>query len=366
MPTENVSNRNEQNPYFVDYWKVRDWVSSERIGGKLRLRNNPYQYLSGSYGTRGYPRGYHTWLPATPPSGGDVPTAVHQQYAMRALEAKCYSSLRSKLYKDSAALGVTFGSMAQSRAMVAARFNTLRRSGADIVAEISSVQRRHGLHGTKTLETVANAHLEVIFGWKPLLADIHASCTSVIQLADQYGFVKTSHTANGSVKVGFDTYATTSRVSYSTGVRMSNPNRWLAERAGLLNPVTVAWDLVPWSFVVNMFVNTGQLAQQITDFAGLTFFDTYSTRTMQYRCARSASIGNTRVFGFWKGYDKRRAIVAFPTPPGLTFRVPKADWGTAAMAGSLFIQQFTKVSRLIAPYEHALRRARRGQRPTNL
>lgn len=360
MPTENVSNRNGQNPYFVDYWKVRNWQSSERIGGKLRLRNNPYQFLSGNYGTRKYPRGYHTWLPATPPSGGDVPPAVHQQYALQALEAKCYNSLRGKLYKGSAALGVTFGSMAQSRAMVAARFNTLRRMGADVVAEISSVQRRHGLWGTKTLETVANAHLEVIFGWTPLLADIYASCTTVIQIADKYEFIETSHKADGSVKVGFDQYATTSRVSYSTGVRLSNPNRWLAERAGLLNPVTVAWDLVPWSFVVNMFVNTGQMFQQITDFAGLTFFDTYATRTMQYRCARAMSAGSVNVLGFWQGYDKRRAIAAFPTPPGLTLRLPSVDWKTAAMAGSLFIQQFSKVSKLIAPYEHTFRRARRG------
>lgn len=359
MPTENVSNRSTVNPYFVDYWKVRDWVSSERVGGNLILRNNPYQYLSGQYGSRRYPAGYHTWLPANPSSGGDVPSAVHQQYAMSSLENRCYQKLRGKLYKGSAALGVTFGSMAQSRAMVVQRFNTLRSAGADVVRDLISVQRKHGLRGSKTLETVANIHLEILFGWTPLLSDIHAASTSVIETADVHTFVRASAHTHGAVKVGFDSYATRSRVTYSTSVSIRNPNLWLAERAGLLNPVTVAWDLVPWSFVVNMFVNVNQLVQQITDFAGLTFTGTYSTRTMQYWCQRVINSGSISVSGSWKGYDKRRAIAPFPNPPGLTFRIPNADWGTAAMAGSLFIQQFTKVARVLAPYEHELNRLSR-------
>lgn len=363
MPTENVSNLNERFPYFTDYWKVRNWQSSDRApNGRLILRNNPYTYLSGSYGSRNFSRGYHSWLLARPLSAGDVPLAVHQQYALKSLEAKVYQKFRGKLYKGSAALGVTFGSMAQSRAMVVRRFGTLRSRGADIVAELSSVQRRHGLWGTKTLETAASAHLEVIFGWTPLLADIVATCETVTQLADEHSFLEAAANANGYVRIGYDTYATKSRVAYSAAVRISNPNRWLAERAGLLNPATVAWDLVPWSFVVNMFVNTGQLVQQITDFAGLSFSNVWSTKTMQYQCQRSVIIPGVAAYavGFTKGYDKRRQESAFPQPAGLTIRLPKADWGTAAMAGSLFIQQFTKVSRLLAPYEHTFRRAFKG------
>jgi hypothetical protein len=359
MPTESVNVLGE-NPYFTVLWKERVWNHSERIGGKLRLRNNPYTFSGGAYGSRSYPAGYYTWLPSKPPSGWDVPYVVSQQYAVDQLEGRCYNSLRSKLYKGSAALGVTLGSMAQSRDMVVKRANTLRMKGADIVADITSVQRRHGLQGTKTLEAVANAHLEVIFGWTPLVADIVAATQTVCQLAGVNVFLEASASTNGYARSGMDTYSTKSRVAYSVAVRIDNPNLWLAERAGALNPLSVAWDLVPWSFVVNMFVNTGQLVQQVTDFAGLEFSDIWRTDTVSYRCARDASEYGVPVRGFWKGIDKRRTMSAFPKPPGLTMRLPNADWATAAMAASLFIQQFTKVSRLIAPYEHQLRRLRRG------
>lgn len=358
MPTENVNVPGE-NPYFTVLWKQRNWTHSGRIGGKLRLRNNPYLFLGGAYGSKSYPAGYHTWLPSKPPSGWDVPYVVSQQYAVNQLEQRCYSSLRRKLYEGSAALGVTFGSMAQSRAMVVKRFNTLRLKGADIVADITSVQRRHGLQGTKTLETVANAHLEIIFGWTPLVADIVAATQTVCQQAAKDVFLEASASTTGYAVSGMDTYSTKSRVAYSVAVRIDNPNLWLAERAGALNPLSVAWDLVPWSFVVNMFVNTGQLVQQVTDFAGLEFSDVWRTDTVSYRCVRDASRYRVPVRGFWKGIDKRRTMSTFPKPPGLTVRLPDADWATAAMAASLFIQQFTKVSRLIAPYERQLRRLRR-------
>lgn len=360
MPTENVNIPGE-NPYFTVLWKHRNWFHSGRIGGKLRLRNNSYLFVGGAYGSKSYPAGYHTWLPSKPPSGLDVPYVVIQQYAINQLEQRCYNSLRGKLYKGSAALGVTFGSMAQSRDMVVKRFNTLRLKGADIVADISSVQRRHGLQGTKTLETIANAHLEIIFGWTPLVADIVAATQTVCQQAGRDVFLEASASTVGFARTQMDTYATKSRVAYSVAVRIDNPNLWLAERAGALNPLSVAWDLVPWSFVVNMFVNTGQLVQQVTDFAGLEFSDIWRTDTVSYRCVRDASQYGVPVRGFWKGIDKRRAMSTFPKPPGLTVRLPDADWATAAMAASLFIQQFTKVSRLIAPYEHQLRRSRRSR-----
>ena len=208
-------------------------------------------------------------------------------------------------------------------------------------------------------------HPKMVSKWA--LAIFSATFT-VIQQADRLEFVKSRATGYlskpyrgptlGAWNNAFGTDGTI-RVTLSARVRITNPNRWLLERAGLLNPLAVAWDLVPWSFVVNMFVNTGQLVQQVTDFAGLEFSDIWRTDTVSYRCVRDASQYRVPVRGFWKGIDKRRTMSTFPKPPGLTVRLPDADWATAAMAASLFIQQFTKVSKLIAPYEHQLKRMRR-------
>ena len=52
-------------------------------------------------------------------------------------------------------------------------------------------------------------------------------------------------------------------------VVVNNPNLFLANKLGM-SPLAVAWDLIPWSFVVGMFFNQGQLLRNLTAYAGVT------------------------------------------------------------------------------------------------
>lgn len=265
----------------------------------------------------------------------DFPTAeylAHQQ---------AYARVRGQLYKGNAALGVTFASMKQSRDMIASRSRLIESAAAELTTLSSKV---------KMTKKMADNHLEVIFGWQPLLGDIHAAATSVIQRADAVEFVRASGTQildvtqRGRWDQQYQELVSrrgTYRVSLGGQVRISNPNLWLAERAGLCNPVAVAWDIVPFSFIANMFSNVGALVNQISDFYGLTFDQTFHAR----RCEVTKVVDTKRVW--WKdgwvqvtyNRDKDRRTGLSAPPVRLSFRTPELDWGTAAMAASLMVQQ---------------------------
>lgn len=322
--------------------------NSPRVNGRLVLRSNPmslrHTKTNSAYGTGMY--------------GGLKPSVVFDVAHLRqwgsvassvaAAQAQAYAKLRGKLYSGNASLGVTFASWRQSRDMIVNQSRIISASAEDLMA----------LQSTKRLtRRMADRYLEVIFGWQPLLADIHAASTSVIQTAASVTWVRASshkeytHTV-ANTRPGWETYRDEYkghvRVTYGAQVRIDNPNLWLAERAGLVNPLAVAWDLVPWSFVINMFSNVGSIVNSITDFAGLQF--TEASRTETHVVSRTYSRvteypGRGTQGGAATARYKERTLEGPTLPVGLTFRVPELSWSTAAMAASLMVQQATRAIR---------------------
>jgi hypothetical protein len=62
-------------------------------------------------------------------------------------------------------------------------------------------------------------------------------------------------------------------------VHISNPNLYLANKLGFVNPAVIAWELVPFSFVVDWFVPVGNFLSQWTDFVGLSLQNGYTTKS---------------------------------------------------------------------------------------
>lgn len=151
-------------------------------------------------------------------------------------------------------------------------------------------------------------------------------------------------------------------VTFSAGVVVTNPNLWLGNKLGLINPLSVAWDLVPWSFVANMFVNIGQLLGSLTDLAGLSLRDdslTYSsngTRTYMSRRQVGPFPGDpspptiTSATGT-RSERLRSRSVGMGAPPIVPYvRFPEWNVGTAAILGSLLIQRTNSISRNLLTY----------------
>lgn len=131
----------------------------------------------------------------------------------------------------------------------------------------------------------ANRWLEYSFGWKPLIQDIW-NALDVLQRPPPPQVVRGRGTSRGQwifkgPVPNRETFVCQSvvRVQLIGDVEVSNPNLWLLNQLGLINPASVAWELVPWSFVVDWFTNLGQVIGSVTDFAGLTLSDTATTVT---------------------------------------------------------------------------------------
>lgn len=328
-------------------------VSSPRINGKLTLVPNPWtQSKDQVYGMMQGGNGKDLSYYPNPSSG----VGAGQPDVSRARNAallRARNRFRGKLYKGSAALGVTIGSYKQSREMIVARSTQIADSAALLASRASSdnsLRRRQSLSGS---------YLETVFGWQPLLSDIHASCMTVIQQADYLDFVRGRSQESFSGIHYFnprspDNYHGLVSVVISSQVRIANPNAWLLERAGLANPAAVAWDLVPWSFVVNMFVSTGALVNSITDFMGLEFKNestTYRTRGVGDKFITNGLDPKNQNFAFASNqYSFQRAsriVGSIPRPP-LMLKLPKANWELAAIAASLMVQKVKALDRILS------------------
>ena len=121
-----------------------------------------------------------------------------------------------------------------------------------------------------------------------------------------------------------------------------------ADKLGLLNLPGIAWDLVPWSFLVNMVSNMGQCMGSLTDFAGLTLEDTSATHGLwaTERCLVSYSWTNGRAASASGTLDhKYRSRNVPANPPAVTpyFRFPEWNVGAAAITGALLVQQIHRL-----------------------
>lgn len=204
-------------------------------------------------------------------------------------EAKTKALL--KLADSTANLGENFATLGQTLRMLHAPVSSIaegiksvarNRSLRPYMRESLSSLNRQGI-----LTASAKKYLEYVYGWKPLMQDIHG----LIQYAKERGIrpllLSSSATASRSVAVkpaGYDSFSEKVRVDVTGGIATSkvrcklwariDPN-WSGTRAlnqlGLANPAALAWELTSLSFVVDWILPIGQVLNALTAPAGLVF-----------------------------------------------------------------------------------------------
>jgi hypothetical protein len=181
----------------------------------------------------------------------------------------------------------------QSLAMIAKRGSSLYRAFKHVKRfDFPSASKELKLSfvpkGASKRKAVADNWLEYHFGWSPLLSDVHDAAKV---MSNPFKEVSARGTAQSEEK--FDSGESGSFYSYNIkdgykrryycvqGCRMSvtNPNLHLADQMGLINPLSLAWEVVPFSFVVDWFASVGSFLGALTDFAGCSLQQGYTTRT---------------------------------------------------------------------------------------
>lgn len=125
-----------------------------------------------------------------------------------------------------------------------------------------------------TPRTSGNSWLEYKYGWMPLLMDIHGGAKFLAEreFKPKIQTLKATSkktldilTASQPSLVGKTDFVAKAWVT----VRLNEPNVATVNRLGGLNPLLVAWELVPFSFVADWFVNIGDCLAEATAFAGV-------------------------------------------------------------------------------------------------
>lgn len=131
--------------------------------------------------------------------------------------------------------------------------------------------------------------LEAHLGWEPLVKDIYNAC-DVLQRPVPALRITGYGRADGQKQITLQTtgyptqYGSTQEYRFDhVGVRLladvyvDNPNLWLANQLGLINPAAWIWELATLSFVVDWFVTVGDFLGSLTDFAGLKLIEPTTT-----------------------------------------------------------------------------------------
>lgn len=194
--------------------------------------------------------------------------------------------------------------------------------------------------------------LELKFGWVPMVQDIG---NAIETLQRRFPFQRISATGsdytahNAFNQVGFDKFtelgSVTTKCVIVADVSVQNPNLYLANTLGFVNPANVAWQLVPFSFVVDWFVPIGKFLSNYTDLVGIKTDRLTVTGTWK---ANGFSTTQT-LFNSWTtgsgGWRIKREVRPELSPPTFwgTISSPSSglDFGKTATLVELLVQQLT-------------------------
>lgn len=274
---------------------------------------------------------------------------VPQNY-LDAARTGSYESWRGQV-SDKSAMGVFLVELEKSAAMIAQR-------GLQIVDLIRAVRKadfgrasailRRDFQPKGTTKGFANVWLEYSFGWSPMIKDIHSAIDvlqnpikAILPIGKAVGGMYKNTSTSGSFPNEASRTVWEGTILGKTGaeVTVSNPNLYLANNLGLVNPFTVAWELIPFSFVVDWFIPVENFLSYGSDLYGLSVTNAWNTlyiRGTTYDYQKSVILGRYGERWLTGAYMTRSLGLPGPSLFVKPFKVP--SWKRAANAISLVVQ----------------------------
>lgn len=222
---------------------------------------------------------------------------------------KAYANLVSQL-GEASMWGVNLAEQEQSLNMIVNRarqvgtFIQLLRK-AKFIEAAKHLKMSFFPKGVRKSRSFGNNFLEYHFGWEPLLNDVHAAVETFLDPhLPGYRPISSRGSAGGeyfyppSPGSGISGWRgrESAKVRMGAALSITNPNLHLAQQLGLVNPASVAWELVPFSFVVDWWSNVGQVLSSYTDFVGCDLKDAYTTSYAVCQSSRLYYWGDTADF----------------------------------------------------------------------
>lgn len=266
----------------------------------------------------------------TPPSG---------------LAARVESKANSALYQRMNELNLHIGNLIAERAQTIDMFANFAKTLAKLVkskrAFVRGMRRIVALSDPKHSKDVADATLAIQFGVRPLVADVFSAAEaaaklvynprSKVRLRSKASLsdstTKVTVGGNNSDERLTQVVKQTVTVRYVLDYEISNSPLHTLQSFGLVNPAEIAWELMPWSFVVDWFLPVGNYIQNLSADAGLTYVGGVKTvvttteyfTTLEWLDIPYNTKGSYRRVGCVNGYKKVESKVrtVLTTPPSV-------------------------------------------------
>lgn len=228
------------------------------------------------------------------------------------LGLKARAKLLTKLKSQSINLAVAVGEGTRTVNLIATKAKQIAKAGLALrkgnlqgAARALGVPPKGKSEGRSRRQTLAQNWLELQYGWKPLLNDIYGGAQF---LANQNNWVQRSvirssatreTTRKSVVESDLQTRRTVQTDTYTVKyvVYFAEPSGGSPRTAlGLSNPLAVAWELVPFSFVVDWFLPLGDFFSNVDATIGSTFVKGCLTEFWRAN-SRQTTTGKTIVNG---------------------------------------------------------------------
>lgn len=205
---------------------------------------------------------------------------------IRRAYAKAYDKFVESAFQDlTIQMGANLGEAKQTLEMIAHRAGQLltlakdlRRGKVPSSPRVGAYKRFKKKHGSRGWAQVPGGWwLEYHFAWSPLLGDIYTGCqmlsepvwefTPITERGSDRAVIDRSHPRDWRF-AEVDVTNIEAHVSIRGNAKVVNKNLYLANRMGLINPASVAWELVPFSFAVDWFLPVSSFLSSYTDSVG--------------------------------------------------------------------------------------------------
>lgn len=266
-----------------------------KYGNNAGDRSTPTLYHRINYDYGPWQSNVEGWEPGWVPANGWSYRIKNGEVPQQLINS-AVNRLFRQFYGSESELGVFIGEARKSLGMVVNRVTWIRQLVQAIrklnfrrVATMlrTSVKRARDIC-RKALRDFASVWLEISYGWLPAVNDIYAA-SEVLSRTFPSSLPVSSYARGSSDRVysydesygrGEESVKLSFGVSCHANIRVIDPNAFLAARLGLRNPTAVAWELVPFSFVVDWFLKVGELIANLDRTIGLEIANAcYSTFT---------------------------------------------------------------------------------------
>lgn len=181
-----------------------------------------------------------------------------------------------------------------------------------------------------------NLWLEYSYGWRPLLNDIYGAAELLAQVHTQsrpHWVTSTdkasrlyvgSNSSEGVIASASGEANVKSRCQIGFDVSSSFLDG--LKSTGISNPALLAWELLPYSFVIDWFIPVGGFLERLNATSGLTFIKGSTSILTEYEASSSASSNGSRwslaspmTMKYKLVQLHRKKLTSFPgaEPPGL-------------------------------------------------